>query len=387
MKPQRSTIFATGLALFSMFFGAGNLIFPLRLGNTAGDNTGFALLGLLVTAVVFPLVGLLAMMLFQGDYRSFFLRIGRMPGLVLLFVVQVVLGPLGSIPRLIALSYATLKPYLPEVSLAIFSLLAGGVIFALTIKRHRIVDLLGYILTPLLLLSLGSIVVIGLMDHPPAILSEAPPLHSFFDGLKEGYNTLDLIASFLFATLIALHFQRETKELGPKEAARQTMKRFLKASLIAASLLGITYAGLGYISSFYTPTLEGIEGSEDLLSAISRTILGPLGGVIASVAVAMACLTTAISLAAIFADYIQKDLSKGKIKGGASLAITLAISCLVANLGFGGIAKMLGPILEVCYPGLIVLSLLNIAHKLTAFKPVKIPVALAFTVALVGYFI
>src|SRR5690554_429928 len=108
-QAQNTGILAAGLALFSMFFGAGDLIWPLILGGSAGDRNFFAMLGLLITGVSLPLLGLLAMMLFQGDYRAFFYQTGRIPGAILIFIIQAILGPLGSLPRLITLSYATLK--------------------------------------------------------------------------------------------------------------------------------------------------------------------------------------------------------------------------------------------------------------------------------------
>ena len=166
MGKQNSSVLSAGLALFSMFFGAGDLFWPLILGGSVGDKNFFAMLGLLITGVSLPLIGLLAMMLFQGKYREFFGRIGKVPGAILILVIQVILGPIGTISRLIALSYATLKPYLPAISLALFSVIACLVILGFAVKKRRIIDLLGFILTPVLLLSLGAIVFLGILHLP-----------------------------------------------------------------------------------------------------------------------------------------------------------------------------------------------------------------------------
>src|ERR1700722_1863070 len=163
---ENSGIIIAGLALFSMFFGAGDLIWPLILGGSAGDKNFFALMGLLITGVSLPLLGLISMMLFQGNYHAFFGRIGKWPSLALIFIIQVILGPVGSIPRLITLSYATLKPYLPEMSLAFFSILVCLLILVFTLKPRQVIHILGVVLTPLLLLSLGTILAIGFFSHP-----------------------------------------------------------------------------------------------------------------------------------------------------------------------------------------------------------------------------
>ncbi|MBN9378346.1 MAG: branched-chain amino acid transport system II carrier protein, partial [Chlamydiales bacterium] len=166
---KSSSIIAAGLALFSMFFGAGDLIWPLILGGNAGDKNLFAMLGLLITGVSLPLLGLIAMMMFGGDYRNFFGQVGRVPGLILVFIIQAILGPLGSIPRLITLSFATLKPYIPQgISLFSFSILASLLVLGFTLRQNKVINLLGLVLTPILLLCLGCILVLGFMNPPAA---------------------------------------------------------------------------------------------------------------------------------------------------------------------------------------------------------------------------
>ncbi|MCB1119028.1 MAG: branched-chain amino acid transport system II carrier protein, partial [Chlamydiia bacterium] len=191
---------AAGFALFSMFFGAGDLVWPLILGGNVGDKNFFAMIGLLVTGVSLPLLGLLSIMLFEGDYRKFFSRIGYYPCLIVLFIVQAILGPVGSIPRLLTLSYATLKPYFhADFSLFAFSLLASAFVFAFCIKKQRIVQILGLVLTPLLLMCMALILILGLCHPPEAQMVDLSQSGAFLSGISVGYNTLDLIASFIFA--------------------------------------------------------------------------------------------------------------------------------------------------------------------------------------------
>src|SRR5262245_32752684 len=163
---SRSTIWSTGLAMFSMFFGAGNIVFPLALGQFTQDKNFYGIVGLILTAVCVPLLGLMAMMLYDGNYSSFFRRIGRVPGFLVTLLILGLIGPFGGIPRCIAISYATLEAFrfetLSWMNLPLFSAISCVLIFLFTFRPGKVLDLLGYVLTPILLLSLAVIVTKGL---------------------------------------------------------------------------------------------------------------------------------------------------------------------------------------------------------------------------------
>lgn len=380
-QSQNSGVLVAGLALFSMFFGAGDLIWPLILGGSSGDQNGFAMLGLLITGVSLPLLGLISMMLFEGNYHAFFERVGKIPSLCLIFIIQAILGPLGSIPRLITLSYATLRPYLPEqLTLFGFSIAAACVILAFTLKSRRVITILGLILTPILLISLCAILLIGFWSHPDPVSFSLEPYDSFKSGIKVGYNTLDLIASFIFAPLVLSHFIKNGSDTSSSQGRREVFKKMVKASLLAAGLLSIMYIGLTYLASFYTHVLPPHQ-PEERLSAIARLLLGHYGALISCLSVSLACLTTAIPLVSICANYIREDLLKNRSGPLLTQFITLAISILIANLGFMGIAGMLSPILQILCPGLIVLSLLNVIHKLYERRISRVPVLATFALS------
>lgn len=383
-QSNRSGTLVAGMALFSMFFGAGDLIWPLILGGNSGEQNFFAMLGLLMTGVTLPLLGLLAMMLFQGDHRSFFGIMGKGPAFLIIFLVQVILGPAGSIPRLLTLSYATLKPYLFEgMSLIVFSVFASLVVLAFTMRPQKIIGILGMVLTPLLLVCLVAIVGIGLFSHPEQQAVALSSSEAFSSGIKVGYNTLDLIASFMFAPLVLAHFTQGP--LDSLEAKKVVFIKMLKACLFAAGLLSAMYVGLTYVASYYTPLLDPNHLPEERLSAISLYLLGPTGALVSCIAVSMACLTTAIPLVSIFANYIREDLLGGKVGGVGPILATLVISVILANAGFMGIAAMLSPILQILCPGLIVLSIFNIFHKLFETRVPKIPVFATFGISLLGH--
>ncbi len=379
-RTSKSHLLTTGSALFSMFFGAGNLIFPLMIGRSVGSSSWYALSGLAITAVAVPFLGLAAMILFQADYKKFFGRLGKYPGLLLFLLLQLILGPCGVIPRLITLMYAMSKPYLFGMPLSIFSILAVGLIFVCTFKRDYLIKLIGAILTPVLLVALGALMVIGLTDTTAVSTTQASPSSSFMQGLVGGYNTMDLIAAFLFATVVLPHFQKSHTSLRNQ---RPLVKEICWSSLIAAGLLMLNYIGLTWVSSLHAGSIDPSIPPEELLGAIAFKLLGPAGGLIAAIAVILACLTTAITLASIFGDYLQKEVCKEKIKPNFALILTLIATMLFANLGFSGIVALLSPILQVVYPGLIVLTLFNLIHSLYGFNMVKTPVFAAFAIAFI----
>lgn len=376
---QRQSVFATGLALFSMFFGAGNLVFPLVIGKSAGSENVSALTGLGISAVVFPFLGLMAMMMYGGCLKSFLSRLGKGPAFIMMFLLFMSQGPVGSMPRLITLMHASIKPYFPSVSLSLFSVCMAIVIFLMTIRPQRIVQLIGVFLAPFLLGTLALLVGVGLFQSEAPLSVPEGALHHFCSGFKGGYQTLDLSAALLFVSVIMPYL---SKGVG---TGKDVKMRMFKASLVAAALLMLCYTGLAWLSSHNSTVLaSGIEDA-DLLYVLAVRVLGPWGSLIATSAVFLACLTTAISLSAVFSEYVRQEWLRGKGSLVWPLAGTLGVTAAMATLGFSGIMKILGPALEIFYPSLIVLCLLNIAHRLYGIKPLKGPVFGTLALGMIGF--
>lgn len=384
-KAPKSSTLTTALAMFSMFFGAGNVVFPLAIGQYAQDKNLFAILGLLITAVGVPIFGLLTMTLFNGNYKHFFERIGKVPGFLVALVIMGLIGPFAAIPRCITLSYSTITMYFPGMNLYYFSFISCILIYLLTFKKNRILDVLGSYLTPLLLVSLGVIIVKGLIFSNEIPTTSHAELDMFLTGLNEGYQTMDLLGAFFFSSVIISCLEQDRVPSDHKNY-RHVIFMTLKASAIAGFLLGLIYVGFSYIAAFHSESLAGIE-KDQLLGALALQILGPYAGIVAIIAVALACLTTAIALAAVFAEFLHQDVTLTKLPYIPSLAITLIITYFVSTLSFSGIASFLVPILQVCYPALIMLTVLNMAFKLYHFKTVKTPVAIVFLISLFIYFL
>lgn len=368
------SIWSTGLAIFAMFFGAGNVVFPLALGQFTLDKNLWGILGMVVTAVFVPLMGLFAMLLFDGNYNHFFRRVGKVPGFLIVTLILALIGPFAGIPRCITISYATLSAFkigsIPFMNLVTFSLLNVFLIFFFTIRPNKVLNLIGKVLTPILLISLGAIVIRGIFGIPHADHSLLTRWETFSKGFFEGYNTMDLLATFFFSSVVLLCL-RNSKEKETPEQKRRLIKAVGIGSLIAAFLLMMIYVSFSYLAASYSDKLGGTQGHE-LLGALAHQLLGPYAGLFVGVAVFFACLTTEIALAVVVSRFLSETIFKGKLPYPAALGSMLFISFLISTLNFTGIASFITPILQICYPALIVLAIVNILHKMFAFRPVKL---------------
>lgn len=383
-KHSWTNTLATGMAMFSMFFGAGNVVFPLAIGQAAQDQNIFAILGLLITAVGVPFLGLISMSLYDGDYKSFFGRLGDKAGFLVALLIMGLIGPFGALPRCIALSHSTTQFFFPGISIEWFSAISVIAIFLFTFRRSSIIDVLGYFLTPFLLLTLGIIIFKGLFIAPESVPSQHDAFNTFMTGLTQGYQTMDLLGAFFFSSVIILGLKKDMTS-NDVHNYKKVLWFFLKASIVGAFLLGISYVGFSFVSAFHSSELVTVP-NDQLIAQIALHVLGPYAGIIACAAVALACLTTAIALAAVAAEFIHIDISNNRISYPLALVITLGISYVVSTLNFSGIVTMIQPALEILYPSLILLSILNILHKLYGFAYVKAPVFALFVISLLFYF-
>lgn len=385
-------IWTTGVAMFSMFFGAGNVVFSLGIGQYAQDLTIYAVLGLLLTAVIVPFMGIMAMALYDGDYNAFFNRMGKKTGFLIILAIMGLIGPFGALPRCIALSYSTTNLFIPSLSIEWFSFASCVAIFLFTIRKNNVLDVIGRYLSPFLLGSLTIIIIVGLWIADTLPVSDLNRFSVFIEGLKDGYQTMDLLGAFFFSSVIVIglrsHLGLDTK-LGEgresKEQYKQMVIHTLKASFVGATLLALIYVGFAFVAAYHS-NIHAEASKDQLIGLIAIATLGQYAGVVASFAVALVCITTAIALAAVTADFIEEDLSFGKIPYWLALVITLIASYFVSILNFDGIAKILVPILVIAYPSLILLSVLNILHKLYGVKVVKTPVAALFLLSLLNHF-
>lgn len=371
---MNKTILTTGIAIFSMFFGAGNAVFPLLLGKMTGDKAPFALLGLLVTAVGGPLLGMLGTVLFQGKSKLYFSRIGRIPGALLMGITLCFLGPFAVMPRCLTVAYAGMKPLLPDISLMAFSLLFCLLCFFCCLNKNRVLPLLGLFLSPLLLGCLILIIIQGTLTAGAYPAVDMTSKDAVFAGLSCGYDTMDLIASLFFSAAIWNMLQGK--------ACQSLFKTAMLSGLVGGALLSAVYVGLCQVSALHQTHLLD-AAPEELIIKLAAITLGPHLGLAANLAVALACLTTVIALVATIGDILSKEFRAGKET--LVLFILLAITAVLSNLGFEAIMMMMHPMVALCYPAIIVLTLCNIFYVTHGFDKVKVPVALTLALTVIYY--
>lgn len=387
-KLLSSPIVTIGLAIFSMFFGAGNLIYPLAVGLQSGDNLAFGIAGFLCTAVCLPLIALIAMILFDGNYEAFFDRLGHKIGSLVIFLCMVIIGPGLAIPRIVSLSHIMTAPFLPiallqeinPLSSFIFALIFLGITFLITFRENSIVDILGSVISPLLLISLGIILVKGFLGAETMITSTDNPLCLFGRNLIRGYETLDLLAGIFFCSIVLSILKRTDK----RHSTRYFIVTGLKGGILGVTLLGGIYVGMSFLGAYYGQGIVNINPGE-LFRTISFTILGSHGAAIIACAVFMACLSTSIALSAVVAEYFQK-ISGDRFNFVPALIVTCLLTIPLSTAGLDKVLALTGgPITYIGYPTLIALTICNILYKTVGFKPVRFPVALTFIGALISY--
>lgn len=359
---------SVGLALFAMLFGSGNIVYPLMLGRSVGDQAWWGMAGFFVAAVCMPLIGVLSCILFEGNYTAFLNRVGKVPGAVVAFLCLALIGPFGVAPRCVTLAYAPVKWYMPTFPLWIFTVLAGALIFACTVRPTFVLQLLGRVLGPLKFGLVGLIIVKGLFKTGAPLELGMSASSSFMAGVQSGYGTMDLMAAIFFSSLIVAGL-RQSAPAG--ETTKGLLKVAVAAGVVGAMLLGVVYAGFVLIASLHGAAVMDVPKAE-LFSALACLILGREAGLFANITVAVTCMTTAIALTTIFAQYLQ-SLMQGRISYVQSLFVTLAITVGLSNLGFETILIMLDQAVTLIYPALIVLAIVNLAYKLWGFRFVQIP--------------
>lgn len=384
-KGSGSKLISTGLAVFSMLFGAGNLMFPIAVGISSGSNNLYGMLGFTITAVLLPIAGLVGMILFDGNYDEFFQRLGKLPGRMIVLFCMLIIGPLLVIPRIVTLSHVMIAPFFPQISPVVFALIFLGVTFLLTFRESKIVDLLGKFISPALLASLAIIIIKGLFGIEQKITTTSTPLQAFKASLWCGYGTLDLLGAIFFSAIV-ISLLKENFTVNTKKDLNALARFGFKAGLIGTSLLGIIYWGMSYLGVYYGQGLEQVNEGE-MFREIAFKILNSYGSFVIVVAVLMACLSTAIALGAVVGEYAQKHIFNRKINFASALLIVLLASFPLSIYGLGTVLKLTGgPLMYICYPVLIALTFLNIAYKKFDFKPVKLPVLLVAILATVSYY-
>ncbi len=366
---QHMTLLIYGFAVFSMFFGSGNLVFPLQIGHLAGVHWFAAFMGLVLTGVLLPFLGLFVIKLYHGSYVAFFAEAGELARVLLPMLTLGLIGPFGVIPRCIVVAHGGMTYLFPHLSLAVFSILFCVVTGLLCLQEQFMVRVLGKWMSPVLLVALSVLIFMGI-KHAPAIgmVTDGGMREAFNLGFLTGYQTMDLFGAFFFSALIFLQIQQTM----PVTATLPDVIRFaIKSSVVSALLLGAVYVCFVFLGAHYAAFLAHVE-PQTLLPTIAYQAMGKQGVLFIAVAMLLSCLTTAVALNNVFVRYVH-----GLLQGGQRQLMLLLVGAGVISFGFSlltfnGIAAFLVPILQVLYPGMIALTLLCIVTR--KYKSVKIAV-------------
>lgn len=375
MNRKMTDLIVVGFALFSMFLGAGNLIFPPYLGLHAGETWLPALIGFLLTGVGLPLMTVYATLRSGGTIMTLARYVGRPFGRLLGLIVVLSIGPMFAIPRTAATTYevgvATIVPSVPiEVSSVVFFV----IVWALTINRSKVVDRLGKYLTPFLLLTLFAIVVAAVINPIGTPGAAAEPAYNFAGGFTEGYQTMDALAASMFAgvalsNIVARGYNNREEQLSMS----------IRCGVIAAVLLGLVYCGLTYGGAGATGAFPADIDRSALLIGMTSGLLGSIGAYCLSIAVILACLTTAIGLTVTTGEYFN-ELSGGRLSYKLVVTLTVIAALLISVLGVTTIINLAVPFLNMVYPVLMALVICNCLDRF-------IPNKNAYIGALIGAFL
>ncbi|TQS75833.1 branched-chain amino acid transport system II carrier protein [Ornithinibacillus gellani] len=356
---------AIGVMLFALFFGAGNLIFPAELGQGSGSNLLPAIIGFLITGTGLPLLGVLAIA-YSGseNLQELAGRIHPIYALCFTSLLYLTIGPFFAAPRTATVAYEVgFQPFIGEgsqqIGLFIFSFIFFAVTLLFSLKPAKLVDNVGKILAPgivILLAILLSLVVIKPMGSIEAPL-EAYANGAFVTGFLEGYNTMDALASLVFA-IIVIKAIRCMGITSKHDIIRSTAK----AGTVAIILLSVIYVGIAYLGATSTHVFGVFENGGPVLSSASTYYFGALGTVLLAIVITLACLTTAIGLVTACAEYFQTLLPK--VSYSMLVVFFSVLTFVIANFGLTNIIKYSEPVLMFLYPLAIVLILLTFLSPL-----------------------
>lgn len=353
-------VIPTGLALFAMFFGAGSMLFPLILGSQSGQHTTIGLLGFLISGVGMPFVGLFAGVLYEGDYWKFFERIGKVPAFIVITFLILMIGPLVAIPRTETTVFNTLLPMLPSTlqNIYLFDLIYFFAIYLVICNQSRVVDIIGWFLGPVKIITFSALIIIGLYFSNPMMTVDRTASEVFTSAITIGYGTMDLLATLFFCSVAYKNIQTKCKELGIT-SHKEIMKMGLHSCIIGAILISIVYIGFIFLAATHAEKLQSVPDVE-LLATITSTVLGQYGLIFMGICVTFACLTTASALTEVTLEYFHDIVLRKRVPRSICIIVLFTIMYFISVFGFDNIMKAAWPLLKLIYPPLILLCIVNI---------------------------
>ena len=375
-----STYAVIGTMLFGMFFGAGNLIFPIQMGQLAGTNYWPALIGFLVTAIGLPFLGILAIGLSGSNgLKDLASRVHPIFGVVFALALYLTIGPFFAIPRTATVPFVVgfepfIDPSQAKIWLAVFSFVFFAIVFYFSLNPAKIMDIIGKYLTPAFLLFLFVLIGISIFNPMGSFMEPSGDYigESFMTGFKEGYNTMDALASLAFG-IIVINAIKRTGITDKKEIAKASVK----SGIFAMALMMVIYGLITYMGASSVTTIGTFDNGGQIFAAVAEHYFGSYGAILLAIIIVLACLKTSIGLITSCSEFFNEVFPKVSYK--TFVVVLCIVSFTIANFGLTNIITFAIPVLMFLYPLAIVLILLALAGPLFSYKRGVFATSILFT--------
>lgn len=356
-KKNIQDLLVVGFALFATFFGAGNLIFPPSIGLAAGSSWSVALTGFFLAGIVLPVLAFIAVSKTGGTLESIADKVSPKFGKIYGIIVMTCIGVMVAIPRTGATTHELgIHPIFPQVSPIITSLIFYGLTIYFAINPTKVIDKIGKILTPVLLLIMFIIIIKGIIT-PLSSPANTGLENVFSKGFIDGYQTADaltgLVTSGVIVAAILAKGYTDKKIKG---------KMITLCGIIAGLALFLIYGGLVYIGATGAGVFPNDIEKTNLLIGLVQKIMGNSGLTFLGIAVIFACLTTSVGVSAAVADFYSR-LTNNRLSYKTAIILISVISGIIANVGVEAIVNLAMPVLLVIYPISIVLIIMGLFNQ------------------------
>ena len=355
-------IIICGFALFAIFFGAGNLIFPPYLGVISGNNWGIANIAFLLSDPLLPILGVIVTALLGGQATDLGKRVSKHFSMIIGAISIILIGPLFAVPRTGATTHEIfVQSFVPSAPQWITSLIFFGLTLYIAIHSHTVIDAIGKYLTPILLFIL-LLVFIAAVVQPNAGFQTTTTTGLFAQSFKEGYQTMDALGAALMAGVVISDLTRR----GYTEKKEQYQMMF-GVGIVSFILLALVYSSLTYAGATVSTVYDSTVQRPALLIGLIEQLLGSFGKVAMGIAVSFACLTTSVGLITTCGHYFS-TLTNGKLEYKKIVIVSVVLSFLLSLLGVDALLQLAVPILSAIYPMVIALIFLSIFDRYIVYN-------------------
>ena len=361
-RKKLTDIIICGFALFAIFFGAGNLIFPPYLGVISGSNWGIANIAFLLSDPLLPILGVIVTALLGGQATDLGKRVSKHFSIIIGAISIILIGPLFAVPRTGATTHEIfVQSFLPIAPQWITSLIFFGLTLYIAIHSHTVIDAIGKYLTPILLVIL-LLVFIAAVVQPNAGFQTTTSAGLFSQSFKEGYQTMDALGAALMAGVVISDLTRR----GYTEKKEQHQMMF-GVGIVSFILLALVYSSLTYAGATVSTVYDSTVQRPALLIGLIEQLLGSFGKVAMGIAVSFACLTTSVGLITTCGHYFS-TLTNGKLEYKKIVVASVVLSFLLSLLGVDALLQLAVPVLSAIYPMVIALIFLSIFDRYIVYN-------------------